>query len=110
MNNPAFAQQFFPTGSVKLSPTTSNVRAQLPSQGSQVLIYNAGPNIAFVAFGESASITAQVPNSSTTTGGLTIPPNFTQVIYTRDLVKGAYAAAICESGSASVYLNCGNGT
>ena len=106
--NPAFAQQFFFVGSVKLSPTTSSVRAALPSTGSQVIVYNAGPDIAHIQFGTS-DVTAQVPDNTTTTGGLTVPPNFTQVIYTRDLVKGAYAAAICESGSATVYFNCGNG-
>lgn len=109
MSNPAQAAPFFHVGSVKLSPTTSSVRAQLPTVGSQAILYNAGPDIAFIDFGGSG-VVAQVPNNTTTTGSLTLPPLFTQVIYTRDTATDTYAAAICASGSAAVYIDIGNGS
>ena len=109
MSNPATSAPFFHVGSVRLAPTTSSVRAGLPRVGSQVLLYNAGPNIAFIALG-GATVTAQVPNNTDSTGSLTLPPFFTQTLYTRDLSTDTYAAAICATGSADVYIDIGNGT
>ena len=105
----AQAQPFFHVGTCKLSATSASTRGTLSSSNApQVAIYNAGPDMVYVALGGS-SVTATVPDA-TGAGSLPVPPYFTVPTFTRGPTTQTNVAAICESGqTATVYISVGTG-
>lgn len=84
-----------------LSPTTSNVQGTLAAAGanaSEIRVVNAGPNTAFLRWGDGAQ-TATVNDVPILPGGTEI---FSVGVVTN-------FAAICGTGSAVVYITPGYG-
>lgn len=103
---------FFHRGTCKLAASDTATRGTLitNSQGgaAQVMVYNAGPNIAYVDLGDS-TVAATVPTSAGT-GSMPVPPYFTTGIFTRDSINDTHVSAICESGeTATVFISVGAG-
>lgn len=91
---------FFPVGPTALiAATTTSARiTALPANATQVRVYNAGPNVARIAFG-GALVTATVTD-------MIIPVGVIEVFCKQGCTG---AAAICETGTASVYVVAGEG-
>lgn len=91
-------------GTVSLAATTTSSNVALLGVGAgseyQLRIFNAGPATAFIARGDANTVTA-------TTGGYPVPPGAIEVITCPASI--AYVAAICASGSATLYLSTGEG-
>lgn len=94
------------TGSATLITPTST---QFGSVGSNVMVYNAGPNAAFVKFGPAGTV-ATVPTTAGT-GSTPVPVGFFGLVLARDATTDTTASAICNTGeTATVYFTVGNGT
>ena len=90
---------------VTLSPTTSastSTLKKVPTGTYQVRVVNAGPNLAFVAFGDS---------NAATTSDIAIPSGVVEVLTIRNNPSAPETgvSAICASGSATVYVTTGHG-
>jgi hypothetical protein len=91
---------FMPSGddSDTLAVTTASSRAQLDPLSSAVRVVNAGAAMAFIQFGDVnvLSTTAKMPINAGATETFT---------------KGSagYVAAICASGTTTLYVTCGEG-
>ena len=103
---------FFPRGTAKISATQTSGSASLFTQngvGTNVMVYNAGPDIAYVKLGASGG-SVTVPTTAGT-GGTPVPVGFYGLTISRDANNDTTAYAICESGgTAIVYFTVGNGT
>ena len=86
---------------VKLTPTTGNDTDTLPAGCQQVVIYNAGPSLAFVASSAAATTTAVVDTSTPIPAGAMLTYSVDQ--------SHRSIAAICASGNATVYVSAGPG-
>jgi hypothetical protein len=84
---------------VTLTPTTSNDSDDITPTGGVIRVYNAGPSTAFFKtdIGSATATTSDVPLAAGTVESFTIPANHNK------------AAAICSSGSATVYVTVGSG-
>lgn len=91
---------FAPNGAdtVQLEATTTSQRVAIDKNSSAVRVLNAGPNIAFIAFGD---VTV-----NSTALRLPIPVGNTELF-----TKGAntHVAAICDTGTAVLYFTSGEG-
>lgn len=98
-----------PIGTSAIAATQSASSATLiGSVGSNVMVFNAGPNTAFVKFGPSGTV-ATVP-TTTGLGGTPVPVGFYGAVFARDLSYNT-VSAICNTGEAAqVYFTVGNGT
>jgi len=77
--------------------------------GTNVVIWNAGPNTAFIQLG-GASVTAVLPGSSGV-GAMPVPLGFYGNTISRDVANDTCVAAICNAGeTATVYFSVGNGS
>jgi len=103
---------FFPRGTAAIAATQASGSADLFTQnavGTNVMVYNAGPDLAFVKVGP-ASGSVTVPTTAGT-GGTPVPAGFFGLTISRDPNKDTTAYAICKTGeTAAVYFTVGNGT
>lgn len=93
------SQPFTPETTSSLSVTTSNTQGTLTSSASQrVRIYNAGPNAAHFRAGVGAqtAVTTDMPLAPGAIEMFTLP-------------YATHVAAICATGTATVYITTGNG-
>jgi hypothetical protein len=105
-------QSFQPTIGATVSRATTSVSSRVllggqpsaPGQRFQVRIYNAGPDTAFIRFGDSTvtatSADVPIPSGAIEVMSFTVPEQD---------VTGAYMAAITASGTATVYFTTGVG-
>ena len=93
-------QPFRVTETVTIAATSASQGAALPKQGGSALIYNAGADVAFVAFGTSDAVTA-------TPASVPVPPGGSRLIGIGPLVS--WAAAIAPSAAGTVYITRGDG-
>ncbi len=102
---------FSPRGSAVVAATDASSSATLLTAngvGTNVMVFNAGPDLAFVKVAPSGGSVA-VANSSGT-GGMPVPVGFFGLTISRDANQDNAAYAICNSGeTASVYFTIGNG-
>jgi hypothetical protein len=104
---------FLPQGTAKISATQTSGRATLAGSGANgtgtdVICYNAGPDLAFVEIG-NASVVATVPTSAGT-GSQPVPVGYFGFTIGRSPDSQGYVAAICGSGeTATVYFSVGKG-
>lgn len=109
MSANAFSPQ--PTNSAALAVTDVSTATPIQVKGSlnnatQRLLYNAGPNDCWLAWGKTAP-TAVVPTAGSPANGIAIPAGAVMVL---SFPPDAYFAAICASGkTASLYLSPGEG-
>jgi hypothetical protein len=85
---------------VKISATTSNAQGTIQVAYGQIRVYNAGPSIAFFRTGvgaQTAVAASDMPLIPGAVESFTVPAGHTG------------AAAICESGSATIYVTSGYG-
>lgn len=109
MSANAFSPQ--PLNSLAIACTSTS---STPSQkkgtinnGTQRLIYNAGPNDAWLASGPTSTLTAAVPTAGVPANGVAIPAG---AILTLTYPIDAYFAAICKAGeTATIYMTSGEG-
>jgi hypothetical protein len=91
---------FAPSGddSDTLAVTTASARAQLDPNSNAVRVVNDGTATAFIQFGDA--------NVVATTAKMPIRPGASETF-----TKGSagYVAAICASGSTTLYVTCGEG-
>lgn len=102
---------FFPRGTAVVSATTVSGSATLLTTngvGTNVLVYNAGPDLAFVKVGASGGTVLAA--NALGTGGIPVPVGFYGLTISRDANTDNAAYAITASGTASVYFTIGNGT
>ena len=88
-----------------LSPTTSassGTAKKVPTGTYQLRVVNAGPSLAFVAFGDS---------NTATTADIAIPAGAVEVFTIRNNPSAPESgvSAICASGSATIYVATGHG-
>ena len=102
---------FFPRGTAAIEATQASGSATLFTQngvGTNVMVYNAGPDLAFVKVGASSG-SVTVPGTDGT-GGTPVPPGFFGMTISRDPNADTTAYAICNTGEkATVYFTVGNG-
>lgn len=103
---------FFPRGTAVINATQTSGSATIFTSngvGTNVMVFNAGPDLAFVKIGP-ASGAATVPNG-TGTGSTPVPVGFFGLTISRDANLDTTAYAICNTGeTAAVYFTVGNGT
>lgn len=100
---------FYHKGTAKIAATQTTSQATLPTVGNNVIIYNAGPNTAYVSIGNT-SVTATVPTTAGT-GSMPVPIGFYAFTISRSADIDVTVAAICDTGNtASIYFSVGNGT
>lgn len=105
-------QSFQPTMGNTVSRATTSVSSRVllggqpgpANQRFQVRIYNAGPDTAFIHFGDS-SVTAAVTDVPIPSGAIEVM----SFMVPDQVVTGAYMAAITASGTATVYFTTGVG-
>ena len=90
---------------VTLSPTTSassGSAKKTPTGTYQLRVVNAGPSLAFIAFGDS---------NAATTADIAVPSGAVEVFTIRNNpgAPESGVSAICASGSATVYVTTGHG-
>jgi hypothetical protein len=86
---------------VKLTPTTSNSAGTVQVPFGQIRVYNAGTAMVFFRYGigaQTAVVATDMPIAAGATEAFSVPADTTGV------------AAICEVGSASVYVTPGCGS
>ena len=100
---------FMPRGTAKIAATavTSAATLATPGVGTNVMVYNAGPDLGFVALGPSGTV-ATVPTTAGT-GSTPVPVGFFGLTLARDANVDLYAAAI-STGTSAIYFTVGNGT
>jgi hypothetical protein len=99
-------------GTVALAVGTATARAALPdprigTEDRSLRILNAGDDTAFVAFGGS-TVAAAVPVDGAPANGIPIPPSHAPEPF-RIPPDATHLAAICRSGSATLYITLGRG-
>lgn len=103
---------FFPRGTAAIAATQASGSATLFTSkgvGTNVMVYNEGPDLAFVKLGASGG-SVTVP-STTGTGGTPVPVGFFGLTISRDANVDTTCYAICKTGeTATVYFTVGNGT
>lgn len=110
---------FYPSGPTILvagaaaAPTgiqAANTNTNTLDAGVQVRIHNAGPNLAFVAFGTTAAAAqaaAVIPTGPAPTSVIALPVGAVEVLTAG---KAMFWSAICAGGqTASVYICPGDG-
>lgn len=93
------------TATTTMSVTTANTQSTIAHPNSEdILVYNAGPNLAFLVWDTTEGGT--VSSATATTSGVPLPVGSVQLFH-----KGAATlfAAICGTGSATVYITPGRG-
>lgn len=100
---------FFHIGTAKIAATqTASTATLIGTVGTNVVIYNAGPNLAFVKIGAS-TVVATVPTTAGT-GGMPVPIGFYGVTVARSPSSDTTVSAICNTGeTAAVYFSVGSG-
>jgi hypothetical protein len=100
---------FMPRGTATITATTSASAATLatPGVGTNVMVYNAGPDLAFVSLGP-AGTTATTPTTAGT-GSTPVAVGFYGLTLARDANVDLTASAI-SLGTSAVYFTVGNGT
>ena len=95
------------SGSVALPPPCGSTGATSFSNAlGQMLVYNSGTVVVFVAFGNSA-VVATAPVGATP-GGTPIPPGAMVTLTVRN--NPGFAAAIAATGTVTVYFTPGAGS
>lgn len=110
MSSNAFAPQ--PTNTAALSVTSTSTSAPIQVKGAlnnatQRLLYNAGPNDCFLAWGPTSTLTAAIPVAGTPANGTPIPSG---AILALSFPPNAYFAAVCATAqTATLYITPGEG-
>lgn len=100
---------FFHLGTSKIAATQAASSATLIGDvGTNVVIYNAGPDLAFVKIGPSGT-TATVPTTAGS-GGMPVPVGFYGFTVARSQSTDNTVSAICATGqTATLYFSVGSG-
>lgn len=100
---------FMPRGTARIQATTNTSAATLasPGVGTNVLVYNAGPDLGFASIGPVGTA-ATVPTTAGS-GSTPVPPGFYALIIARD-ANTAVAAAAISLGTSDMYFTVGSGT
>ena len=95
------------TSTVAAAGATGSATLASPGVGTNVMVFNAGPDLAFVKLGP-AGTTVALPNA-TGSGGTPVPVGFYGLTLARDANVDTTAAAI-SLGNSAVYFTVGSGT
>lgn len=96
------------SGTMSANATSSVVALGPITTGSDVAIWNSGPNKAFFVLGDASNLTATLPTSTMLPNGHWLAP--LSVLMTQRGVNG-YLAAICAaSESATIFITVGRGS
>ncbi len=111
------SQVFLPRGATGIAATSATARAALatgtqsgyPDKSVNVMVYNEGPNVAFVSIGNS-SVVATLPDA-VGGGSIPVPPGYFGFTLARSPDLDTHVAAICRATqTAQVSFTVGNGT
>lgn len=110
MSSNAFAPQ--PTNTVAFAGTSTSTATPLQVKGAlnnatQRLVYNKGPNNAFLAWGKDNTVVAAIPVAGTPANGVPIAAG---AVYTLSYPPNAFFAVVCAATeTCTLYITPGEG-